>query len=228
MASHSIPIYIATERKPHWHAGREAYHREQWIDGTVSPWEIPQQTNNKKMTTEKVPDKFTSDDCRQECDHQQILQELLSEPSPPRSAEVVPHEFDLENTLTLNLLQSNNGILVEDRMRKHVLSVKNQETLWMHPKFGPITFMAQNSWVSPEFNKSKSLLHDPWHFHLSGHVYLNKRLTKKDAILCNNERVGLIYTTKLQVVCSPPKSDFFYREIVNVDKLAWYYLLHWH
>ncbi len=94
------------------------------------------------MSTEEVKCKLNSDEWKQDWDHPQILQELLTDPVPPTAAEVLPYEFDLDDPMTHNLLRIINGLLVGEHMREHVLSVKKPEASRMHPRFGPFTLLA--------------------------------------------------------------------------------------
>ncbi len=76
------------------------------------------------MTAAEVRQKLESDEWKEEWEHPQILNELLMEPVPPTTAEVLPYEFDHEDQMTHNLLRTINGVLIGEHMREHVLSLK--------------------------------------------------------------------------------------------------------
>ena len=97
------------------------------------------------LTAAEVRHKLNSDEWKEEWEHPQILNELLMEPLPPTTAEVLPYEFDHEDQMTHNLLRTINGVLVGEHMREHVLSVKKPEASRMHPRFGPFTLLALDS-----------------------------------------------------------------------------------
>jgi hypothetical protein len=93
----------------------------------------------KKMTPAEAKAKVDSNDWKEEWDHPQIMQELLSEPPAPASIDHIPYEFDREDTTTSGLLKILNGHHIVSDMKEHVLLLKRQETSRMHPKFGPFT-----------------------------------------------------------------------------------------
>ena len=93
----------------------------------------------RKMTPAEAKAKVDSDDWKEEWDHPQIMQELLSEPPAPASIDHIPYEFDREDTTTKGLLRILNGHHIVSDMKEHVLMLKKQETSRMHPKFGPFT-----------------------------------------------------------------------------------------
>ena len=93
----------------------------------------------REMTPAEAKAKVDSDDWKEEWDHPQIMQELLSEPPAPASIDHIPYEFDREDTTTKGLLRILNGHHIVSDMKEHVLMLKKQETSRMHPKFGPFT-----------------------------------------------------------------------------------------
>ena len=91
------------------------------------------------MTQDEARQKITQDQWQTDWDHPQILEELLADPPSPTTAEVLYYDFDTEDSLTMDILITINGTLLEQTMRSHVLGVKNQEKSRMHPKFSPFT-----------------------------------------------------------------------------------------
>ena len=106
--------------------------------------QLSRQIKYKTLTADEVKQKVSGEDWRQEWDHPQILDELLSEHIPPTTAEVLGYDFDLEDLTTCRLLKTINGIKVGGYMRKHVLTVKKPEASRMH-KFGPFTLVTMDS-----------------------------------------------------------------------------------
>ena len=113
---------------------------------TGVPERVPPQASRQvkftKLSTGEVKRRLDCEEWKQDWEHPQILQELLSDPVPPTAAEILPYEFDLDDPTTYNLLRLINGVLVGEHMRDHVLSVKKPEASRMHPRFGPFTLLA--------------------------------------------------------------------------------------
>ncbi len=78
----------------------------------------------RKMTPAEAKAKVDSDDWKEEWDHPQIMQELLSEPPAPASIDHIPYEFDREDTTTKGLLRILNGHHIVSDMKEHVLLLK--------------------------------------------------------------------------------------------------------
>ena len=109
----------------------------------VTPANLEKRFNShpiyKEMTPAEAKAMVEGDDWKNEWDHPQIMQELLSEPPTPASIDHIPYEFDREDATTNSLLKKLNGMQIEIDMKQHVLQLKRQETSRMHPKFGPFT-----------------------------------------------------------------------------------------
>ena len=86
--------------------------------------QLSRQIKYKTLTADEVKQKVSGEDWRQEWDHPQILDELLSEHIPPTTAEVLGYDFDLEDLTTCRLLKTINGIKVGEHVQKHILTVK--------------------------------------------------------------------------------------------------------
>lgn len=54
----------------------------------------------KMMTPEEIQNKVAGDDWKSEWHHPQIMQELLSDPHTPNPIDVIPYEFNREDTTT--------------------------------------------------------------------------------------------------------------------------------
>ena len=84
------------------------------------------QTTHKPMTPAEARAKLATDEWKTEWDHPQILNELLSD-TTPNSVDILPYEFDKEDSTTQALLLNLNGPQIFNDMKNHVLTVKKQE-----------------------------------------------------------------------------------------------------
>ena len=109
------------------------------IQPTVLAHRFLDNTPHKPMTPALVKATVASDDWKEVWDHPQILAELTAEPLPPTPGEVLPYEFDQEDTTTIDILHTINGSHLEGTMRDHVLATKNQDRSRMHPRLSPFT-----------------------------------------------------------------------------------------
>ena len=68
--------------------------------------------------------------------------ELVSDPSPPTTGEVLPYEFDDEDEYTKTNIYKLNGLKLEECMRRKVDKCKQQDRSQAHPKWGPFRLQA--------------------------------------------------------------------------------------
>jgi hypothetical protein len=109
------------------------------IKPTVLAHRFQDNTLQEQMTPAQVKATLASDQWKEIWEHPQIFSELTADPVPPTPGEVLPYDFDQEDTTTTELLLSLNRLQLEHTMRDHVMTAKNQDRSRMHPKFSPFT-----------------------------------------------------------------------------------------
>ena len=110
---------------------------------TIKPTVLAQRFHENdhldQMTPAQVKATVASDQWKDIWEHPQIFAELTADPVPPTPGEILPYDFDHDDSTTYNLLHTINGVHLEHTMRDHVLAAKNQDRSRMHPKFSPFT-----------------------------------------------------------------------------------------
>ena len=91
------------------------------------------------MSPTLVKATVAGDNWKEVWDHPQIIAELTAEPVPPTPGEILPYEFEHDDTTTIEMLHTINAMTLERTMRDHVLATKNQERSRMHPRLSPFT-----------------------------------------------------------------------------------------
>ena len=86
------------------------------IQPTVLSHRFQEHQLQNHMTPDQVKASIASDQWKAIWEHPQIMEELTTEPVPPTPAEVIPYEFDEDDSTTMATLQTLNGRQLEHAM----------------------------------------------------------------------------------------------------------------